>query len=125
MLDGLGKESLKGALISRGSHEIGRLIAAMGGNELTAYGLAHLGDYAATVFSPYSHNRMFGEKFVKKEPYGELAEGVYTAKALMVLGAQYGEELPICGGVYDAIYNRCPVEEVIASMFSRLLKNEF
>ena len=125
LLDGLGKESLKGALISRGSREIGRLIAAMGGNELTAYGLAHLGDYAATVFSPYSHNRMFGEKFAKGEPYGELAEGVYTAKALMVLSAQYGEELPICSGVYDAIYNHCPVEEVIAAMFSRLLKNEF
>ena len=36
---------LKGALMSRGAREVARLIKAMGGNELSAYGLAHLGDY--------------------------------------------------------------------------------
>ena len=52
MLDGLGLSSLKGALMSRGTREIARLIKALGGNELSAYGLCHLGDYEATVFSP-------------------------------------------------------------------------
>ena len=56
MLDGLGLSTLKGALMSRGTREIARLIKAMGGNELSAYGLCHLGDYEATVFSEYSHN---------------------------------------------------------------------
>ena len=38
MLDGYGLSSLKGALMSRGCREVARLIAAMGGNELSAYG---------------------------------------------------------------------------------------
>ena len=66
--------------MSRGTREIARLIKALGGNELSAYGLCHLGDYEATVFSPYSHNRRFGEAFVTGEPYGELAEGYATVK---------------------------------------------
>ena len=85
MLDGLGLSTLKGALMSRGTREIARLIKAMGGNELSAYGLCHLGDYEATVFSEYSHNRMFGEMLVKGEKYDQLAEGYYTADAMMVL----------------------------------------
>ena len=60
MLDGYGLTSLKGALMARGTREVGRLIGALGGSERSAYGLAHLGDYAATVFSPYSHNRPLG-----------------------------------------------------------------
>ncbi|HBR32238.1 MAG TPA: glycerol-3-phosphate dehydrogenase, partial [Clostridiales bacterium] len=76
--DGLGKTALKGALMSRGTREIARLIKAMGGQEITAYGLAHLGDYEATVFSPFSHNRRFGVMFVRREPYAQLAAGVAT-----------------------------------------------
>ncbi|HIE6629811.1 MULTISPECIES: hypothetical protein [Bacillus cereus group] len=33
----------------------------MGGNDLRIYGLSHLGDYEATLFSLHSHNRKFGE----------------------------------------------------------------
>ena len=76
MLDGFGLTTLKGALMSRGTREIARLIAAMGGNELSAYGLCHLGDYEATVFSKFSHNRQFGESFIRGEDYGQLAEGI-------------------------------------------------
>ncbi|GAH42246.1 unnamed protein product [marine sediment metagenome] len=65
-------------------------------NELTVYGLSHIGDYEATLFSSYSHNRKFGEAFVKKERFDKLAEGVSTAAALMVLSKRYNSELPIC-----------------------------
>ena len=84
-LDGLGTPSLKGALMSRGTREIARLIEAVGGNPTSAYGLCHLGDYEATLFSPYSHNRRFGEAFAKGEEFGELAEGYYTVRALTAL----------------------------------------
>ena len=93
-LDGFEMSSLKGALMSRGTREVARLIKAMGGSELSAYGLCHLGDYEATVFSPYSHNRQFGESFVRGQDYHQLAEGYYTVKALMLLGQRYGVELP-------------------------------
>ena len=46
-LDGKGLSSLKGALMSRGTREVARLIQAMGGSQLSAYGLCHLGDYEA------------------------------------------------------------------------------
>ena len=103
-LDGLSLSSLKGALMSRGTHEIAALIGALGGNPFSAYGLCHLGDYEATVFSAYSHNRRFGEAFVRGEPYHELAEGYATARAIMSLGETCGVELPICRGVYEILY---------------------
>ena len=125
MLDGLGQTSLKGALMARGAREISRLIKAMGGNEMTAYGLSHLGDYEATVFSQHSHNRRFGELFVKGEPYTELAEGVSTVKALMLLKERYHVDLPICEAVYKVIHLGEEPKSVLSGLFLRSLKDEF
>lgn len=125
MLDGLNLSTLKGALMSRGTREIARLIKAVGGNELSAYGLCHLGDYEATVFSKYSHNRQFGEAFVRNEEYKELAEGYYTVKALMNLAKNYGVELPITTAVYEILYQSKDPKEVLDGLFTRSLKNEF
>lgn len=124
-LDGLHLGTLKGALMSRGTREVARLIAAMGGNELSAYGLCHLGDYEATVFSPFSHNRRFGECTVTGEPYAELAEGYYTVKALMALEAETGVELPISRAVYELLYEGMDARAALDSLFQRTLKMEF
>ncbi len=125
MLDGLELSTLKGALMSRGTREVARLIKAIGGNELSAYGLCHLGDYEATVFSIFSHNRQFGESFVRNEQYHELAEGYYTVKALLNLGKNYGVDLPICSAVYNILYKDKNAKEVLETLFTRSLKNEF
>lgn len=125
MLDGLGLSTLKGALMSRGTREVARLIKAIGGNELSAYGLCHLGDYEATVFSPFSHNRQFGEAYIKKQEYKELAEGYYTVKALMNLGKNHGVDLPISAAVYDILYQGKEPMDVLDNLFTRSLKNEF
>ena len=125
ILDGLSLTTLKGALMARGTREIARLIRAMGGNELSAYGLCHLGDYEATVFSPYSHNRRFGEAFIKGEEFGKLAEGYYTVKALMELSEKYGVELPICETVYKTLYCNGDAAALIRGLFNRSLKQEF
>lgn len=125
MLDGLNKTALKGALMSRGTREIARLIQAMGGNEITAYGLAHLGDYEATVFSPYSHNRKFGEMFVRGENYGELAEGVATTGALLLLGEKYGVDLPISRAVDSVVRIGRDPACVLSDLFLRSIKKEF
>ena len=125
MLDGRGLSSLKGALMSRGTREIARLIAAMGGNELSAYGLCHLGDYEATVFSPYSHNRRFGEAFIRGEAYNELAEGYHTVRALRMLARRHGVELPICQAVYRMLYEGADAGEELGQLFTRSLKREF
>ncbi len=125
MLDGLKVSSLKGALMSRGTREIARLIKAMGGNELSAYGLCHLGDYEATLFSEFSHNRRFGEMLVKGEKFGLLAEGVDTTKALVELGKKYEVELPICNAVNDVIAGRYTAAEMLSELFLRSVKSEF
>ncbi len=124
-LDGVGLSSLKGALMARGTREVARLIGAKGGNEVSAYGLCHLGDYEATVFSKYSHNRQFGESFVKGEEFGQLAEGYYTVKALVNMGNELGIELPICNRVYEVLYEGKPVIQALDELFDRALTAEF
>ena len=124
-LDGLGLPSLKGALMSRGTREIARLIEAVGGNPTSAYGLCHLGDYEATLFSPYSHNRRFGEAFARGEEFGDLAEGYYTVRALTALADQTGVDLPICRAIEDVLYRGASLPDCIRQLFGRSLKNEF
>ncbi len=132
VLDGCGYAALKGSLMSRGAREVARLIQAMGGNELSAYGLAHLGDYEATLFSPFSHNRKYGEMLVQGERFERLAEGVPTAAAMKKLGEKYGVDLPITNAVYEICYasddglscrERC--QTVLEKMFARDMKSEF
>lgn len=131
VLDGCGYDALKGSLMTRGAREVARLIKAMGGNELSAYGLAHLGDYEATLFSPFSHNRKYGEMLVKGEKFEKLAEGVPTAAAMKALGEKYGVDLPLTSAVYEVCYGeselsyreRC--EKMLAKMFARDTKSEF
>ena len=125
MLDGLNLSSLKGALMSRGTREISRLIKAMGGNELSAYGLCHLGDYEATLFSQYSHNRRFGEMLVKGEKFDKLAEGVDTTTALVYLGQKYNVDLPICKTVYNVIQGNTTAKKGLSDLFLRSIKPEF
>ena len=125
ILDGLGYTSLKGALMARGTREIARLIKALGGNEFSAYGLCHLGDYEATLFSPWSHNRKYGEQFVKGNKFEKLAEGVMTSKALYKLGQEYGVDLPIVHAVYEVLFEGSDVEKSLRKLFLRSVKEEF
>lgn len=133
MLDGSGYTSLKGPLMARGAFEVARLIKAMGGNPMSAYGLAHLGDYETTLFSPYSHNRAYGEMLAKGKKFDKLAEGVMTSKAMIKLGEKLGVDLPITRAVYEACFNTQGFgnggsEEclkIILRLFDRKIKTQF
>lgn len=125
ILDGLEWYGLKGALMARAPVEVGRFIKHFGGNPHTAYGLSHLGDYEATLFSQHSHNRTFGEKFAKGENFGKLAEGVATLKAVKIISDQEGIDMPICQALYKVVYENADIKSSIKSMFERDLKKEF
>ncbi|MEG0846720.1 MAG: NAD(P)H-dependent glycerol-3-phosphate dehydrogenase [Niameybacter sp.] len=125
MLDGAGYSSLKGALMARGTRELSRIIRAMGGNDLTIYGLSHLGDYEATLFSPHSNNRRFGEDLVKGIPFTKLAEGVATVEALHRLSEIYDVELPICNALYAILFEHQETSQVLVDLFLRPVKFEF
>ena len=130
-LDGCGYQALKGSLMTRGAREVARLMKAMGGNELSAYGLAHLGDYEATLFSEFSHNRKYGELLVTGQKFDKLAEGVPTSAAMKALGEKYGVDLPLTCAVYELCYGesgddyRARCEKILADLFARDTKSEF
>lgn len=125
MLDGLNMSSLKGALMSRGTREISRLIKACGGSEMSAYGLCHLGDYEATLFSPWSHNRKYGEDFAKGIKFNKLAEGVMTSKALKKLADEKSVDVPIITGIYNVLFNGKEIKDELGKLFLRDVKSEF
>ncbi|MPM70345.1 Glycerol-3-phosphate dehydrogenase [NAD(P)+] [bioreactor metagenome] len=111
--------------MARGTREISRLVRAMGGNDITIYGLSHLGDYEATLFSPFSNNRRFGEDFVGERKFTKLAEGVATIEALQNLSKQYDVELPICNALFQVIFNGKGSEKTLLDLFLRPVKFEF
>ena len=125
ILDGLKLSSLKGALMARGTREISRLVQKLGGDALSVYGLCHLGDYEATVFSPHSHNRRYGETLITGEGFDGLAEGYYTVCALLNLGKLHDVDLPICRAVYNIAYNHTDPKSEMDMLFSRSIKYEF
>lgn len=125
MLDGMGYTSLKGALMARATREVSRLISAMGGHEMSAYGLCHLGDYEATLFSPWSHNRRYGESFVKGEKFDRLAEGVMTSKALHNLSKKYDVDMPITTAIYNILFENKDFKTELNKLFERTVKQEF
>jgi glycerol-3-phosphate dehydrogenase (NAD(P)+) len=125
MLDGLHMSSLKGALMARGTREVARLIAAEGGDERSVYGLCHLGDYEATLFSPYSHNRQYGELFIQGKTLDKLAEGVFTTQALTALSKRKGVDMPIVHAVHDMLSGARTPAECFDRLFMRSRKKEF
>jgi glycerol-3-phosphate dehydrogenase (NAD(P)+) len=125
LLDGIHMPSLKGALMARGTREVSRLIAALGGDERSVYGLCHLGDYEATLFSPYSHNRQYGELFIQGKQLGMLAEGVYTTRALVRLSKKLDVDMPIARAVYDMLFEGRTPTDCFNRLFMRSRKHEF
>ena len=125
ILDGMNLGELKGPLMSRGAREVARLTKALGGSEFSAYGLCHLGDYETTLFSKYSHNRMWGELYAKGEKFDRLAEGVATAGALTLLAEKHGVDMPITKQVHELVLHNTPPKDALAKLFDRNAKEEF
>ena len=132
ILDGAKMSSLKGALMARGVYEVSKLITAMGGKAMTAYGLSHLGDFEATLFSRNSNNRRFGEALIDYVSKNcemptdivnqlrlPLAEGVGTSKALYNLAKKHKVEMPITTVVYEVLHKGKDPFEGFKELFLR------
>ncbi|MBO4726214.1 MAG: glycerol-3-phosphate dehydrogenase [Clostridia bacterium] len=126
-LDGLGKTSLKGALMARGCYEVSSLIEKMGGNKMTAFGMSHLGDFEATLFSKNSHNRRYGEEFIQDKLSDNIgtAEGIGTSKALYQLSQKYGVFMPITTTIYSILYLKADRHDVLYDLFKIATHREF
>jgi len=131
MLEGARAPTLKGALMARGAYEISKLITAMGGDKMTAYGLSHLGDFEATIFSAHSHNRSYGVELMRslgegRDPQGiGLAEGISTSKSLMILAKKHNVDMPICTLVYQILHEGKSPKDGFKEIFLRSHSEEF
>ena len=131
-LDGANLSNLKGALMSRGIYEVSLLTEKMGGNRMTPFGMSHLGDFEATLFNKNSHNRTYGEKYMRAYLAGKeftndigVAEGVSTSKAAYNLAKKFGIEMPITTLVYNILYKNAEPMEELKKLFMRGETKEF
>ncbi|MGI6755443.1 MAG: NAD(P)H-dependent glycerol-3-phosphate dehydrogenase [Atopobiaceae bacterium] len=128
---GAGDNTLA-ALMTRGVAEMGRLVTALGGDPLTCMGLAGMGDLVATCTSRHSRNRSFGEAFAKGqslEAYqartSMVVEGAAAAQSIFELSQKLDIEAPITSVVHAILYEGLALDEAIATLLNRRVRNEF
>ena len=128
---GLGDNTLA-AVMTRGIAEIGRVVAATGGQPMTCMGLAGMGDLVATCTSEHSRNRRFGEAFVRGTTLEQferrthmVVEGAHSATSVRELAQARGVEVPIVEGVWNLIHGGLSIEEVASSLRGRVPNTEF
>lgn len=124
-------DNARAALITRGLAEISRLAAALGGQTYTLMGLSGLGDLVLTANSTQSRNFTVGLELGKGRGLSDIlsekrtvAEGVFTAAAVLERAARAGVEMPICEGLSRIMNENVPVDDVIQSLFARPFKSE-
>jgi len=128
---GLGTNTVS-ALVTRGLAEMTRLAVAEGGRLETLMGLAGLGDLVLTCTGGLSRNRFVGQELGRGRTLAdvlagmhEVAEGVRTTRAIRLLAARRGVEMPITEEVHAVLYDGKPARAAVESLISRPLKEEF
>ncbi len=125
--DGMGcGDNTKAALITRGIAEIKRLGVKMGGQPETFAGLSGIGDLIVTCESVHSRNRRAGFLIGQGKTYREamdevqmVVEGVYSAKAALLLAKKYEVEMPIVEIVNKVLFEDMTAKEALAALLSR------
>jgi glycerol-3-phosphate dehydrogenase (NAD(P)+) len=123
---GLG-ESAKAALTARGFAELMRFATAYGAQPETLMGLSGLGDLVLTCGSAQSRNFSLGLRIGAggaPEAGGPLAEGAFTADALVARGRAAGLDMPISEAVAAVMAGRLTIEAAIEALMSRPLRAE-
>ena len=127
---GLG-ENARAALITRALAELARLVQALGGRAETVMGLSGLGDLLLTATGPASRNFGLGLGLGRGHALSILiadspgiAEGVATAPALAAHAARHGIEVPIIDAVAALLAGRHSLEQAIAALLARPLRDE-
>jgi glycerol-3-phosphate dehydrogenase (NAD(P)+) len=127
---GLGA-SAHAALVTRGFAELRRFGHAFGARPETLMGLSGLGDLLLTCGSPQSRNMSLGRALGRGETLASVlgsrrsvAEGLYTAAAVMRLAAEKQIEMPICSAVQAIVEGKATVEAAIEALLARPFKAE-
>ena len=132
MADGLGYgDNTKAALITRGMFEMNKLAVTMGAKQETLNGLTGIGDLIVTCESKHSRNRkagmLVGQGYTMQQAMDEVkmvVEGVYSAKAAIVLAKKYGVDMPIIEEVNKVLFEDKPAKEAVNDLMLRDRKME-
>ncbi len=130
--DGLGfGDNTKAALVTRGLAEMLRLGVALGAKAETFHGLSGLGDLVATCASPQSRNHQVGFRLAKGERLSaivesmeQIAEGVPTTKAALLLAQRCEVEMPITAQLYEVLFGGTTPPEAVARLMGRAGRDE-
>jgi len=113
----------KAALISRGLVEMARFGERFGAKKETFLGVAGSGDLFLTANSTMSRNYRVGLNLAKGKlledilnELGEVAEGVYTSKAIYLIAKNHEVYTPIADEVYKIIYENKNVFESLKDL---------
>jgi glycerol-3-phosphate dehydrogenase (NAD(P)+) len=132
MSDGLGYlDNTKAALLTRGLAEIARLGAALGASPVTFMGLAGVGDLFATAVSRFSRNYRVGYAVGKGTALADalrevdqVAEGVPTAEAALLLAHRCDVEMPLFEAVAAVLAGRVAPAAAVRGLMDRAPKGE-
>jgi len=132
MAEGMGfGDNARASVITRGLAETARLAQALGANQMTAAGLAGLGDLVATCSSPLSRNRTFGERLGRGDRLedivattNDVAEGVKSCESVLDLGRRHGVDMPITEHVFAVVHDGLAPRDMVRSLLSRTAKPE-
>jgi glycerol-3-phosphate dehydrogenase (NAD(P)+) len=104
---------------------------ALGGEAETVAGLCGLGDLVLTCSSPQSRNMSVGLALGGGQTLDEalagklsVAEGVASAPAVRDLARRLGVETPICEAVAAILAGQVGVDDAIAGLLARPLREE-
>ncbi len=133
VIDGLELgDNTKAALMTRGIAEMSRLGTAMGGKLETFSGLSGIGDLIVTCTSKHSRNRnagyLMGKGYTAKEAMEEVkqvVEGVYSAKAALLLSRKYNVSMPIVEEVNLVLFEDKSTKDALNDLFSRDKRKEY
>lgn len=125
---GLGA-SAAAALTTRSFAELVRFGRAFGARPETLTGLSGLGDLVLSCSTPQSRNFSFGIALGKGEklgdaPHGKLAEGQFTAAALVDLARGRGVDMPIAAAIAAVIDGSLSVNAAIEGLLTRPFREE-
>jgi len=120
--------SAAAALTTRGFAELARFGRAFGAKVETLTGLSGLGDLILTCSSPQSRNFSLGvtlgEGRTLAEAQGKLAEGIFTAPALVEMASARGIDMPIATAVAAVLDGSLSIDAAIESLLTRPFKAE-
>ncbi len=127
---GLG-ESARAAVITRGFAEMTRLARKRGARIETLAGLSGLGDLVLTCSSVQSRNFALGQQLgrgialqplLTKTP--QIAEGAFSASALVMLARKENVEMPIAAAVDAILDGSVSIDTAIEGLLTRPFRDE-